>query len=88
MGIVGVLMCCGEEASKQAGIISLCRSLALLHCSTFHQMPPDATLLWEREATHNAMTYMQCIEATSFLVLLRKDKSDNLNPCRRIVGGC
>ena len=59
-GDCGVLMCCGEEASKQAGIISLCRSLALLHCSTFHQMPPDATLLWGREDGQHTMQWNIC----------------------------
>ena len=86
-GDCGVLMCCGGEASWNHFSLPVSRTSALLNIS------PDAsrcyTALGKRGwATHNAMKYMQCIEATSFLVLLRKDKSDNLNLCRRIVGGC
>ena len=86
-GGVDVLWGGSKQASWNHFSLPVSRTSALLNIS------PDASRCYtalgkRREATHNAMKYVQCIEATSFLVLLRKDKSDNLNPCRRIVGGC
>ena len=84
---VDVLWGGSKQASWNHFSLPVSRTSALLNIS------PDASRCYtalgkRREATHNAMKYVQCIEATSFLVLLRKDKSDNLNLCRRIVGGC